>query len=125
MRVIPASIVVALTSLIVVSNVEAQQGYSSCSATGGTVVGEDVLINVPSGPSTPVVSPFPGSGQVLPYSYWVSAPAPARIYVAYGAVDQFPFQGRPYGRPNDRWSWYNMGGGSERYLAKYYYPLLP
>jgi len=38
--------------------------------------------------------------------------------------DQFPFHGRPYGSPNDRWSWYNMGGGSSRYLAKYYYPIL-
>ena len=29
-------------------------------------------------------------GDVLPYSYWVSAPNPSRIYVEYGSVDQFP-----------------------------------
>ena len=60
----------------------------------------------------------------MPYSYWVSAPKPARIYVEYGASDRFPFQGRAYGSPSDRWSWYYMGGGDSRYLAKYYYPPL-
>jgi hypothetical protein len=67
---------------------------------------------------------YSAQGQVLPYSYWVSAPNPARIYVEYGASDQFPFQGRAYGSPSDRWSWYYMGGGDSRYLAKYYYPPL-
>ena len=52
------------------------------------------------------------------------APAPSRVYVQYGPGDQFPFHGSPYGSPNDRWSWYTMGGGSGRYLAKYYYPIL-
>jgi hypothetical protein len=60
----------------------------------------------------------------MPYSYWVSAPKPVRIYVEYGASDQSPFQGRAYGNPSDRWSWYYMGGGDSRYLAKYYYPPL-
>jgi hypothetical protein len=64
----------------------------------------------------------PAQGQVLPYSYWVSSPA--RIYAPYGPNDQFPFHGSPYGSPNDRWSWYTMGGGSARYLARYYYPIL-
>ncbi len=75
-------------------------------------------------PFAPVVTTFVTRGQVMPYSYWVSAPQPARIYVEYGANDQFPFQGRAYGNPSDRWSWYYMGGGDSRYLAKYYYPPL-
>ncbi len=75
-------------------------------------------------PVAPGVTTFPTQRQVMPYSYWVSAPKPARIYVEYGARDQFPFQGRAYGNPSDRWSWYYMGGGDSRYLAKYYYPPL-
>lgn len=72
----------------------------------------------------PAVTSLPAQGQVLPYSYWVLAPNPARIYVEYGEIDQFPYQGRAYGNPSDRWSWYYMGGGNSRYLAKYYYPIL-
>jgi hypothetical protein len=64
-------------------------------------------------------------GRMADYSYWVANPGPARTYVSYGALDQFPFQGRPYGNPGDRWSWYYMGGGNSRYLTRYYYPLLP
>ena len=101
----------------------------------GTVVGQPVVtggivgqpINsgvVTGGPVTNAgtTSIAPAQGQILPYSYWVSSPS--RIYVEYGPVDQFPFHGRPYGSPNDRWSWYYMGGGPSRYLAKYYYPIL-
>jgi hypothetical protein len=72
----------------------------------------------------PMVTSYPAQGQVMPYSYWVSAPQPARVYVEYGANDQFSFHGRAYGNPSDRWSWYYMGGGDSRYLAKYYYPPL-
>ena len=85
---------------------------------GQPVVGGGILT------TTPVTATYPAQGRVLPYSYWVSAPQPARVYVEYGAADQFSFQGRAYGRPNDRWSWYYMGGGDSRYLAKYYYPPL-
>jgi hypothetical protein len=151
MRLIVAGIVVTLMSLIADSSVEAQQPCGGCPAAGGLVISEplgigtamvgqpavtegvvaapwmtsDRLIDVGATSVTPVSSVFPAQGQVLPYSYWVTAPAPARIYVTYGGIDQFPFQGRPYGRPNDRWSWYYMGGGNERYLSKYYFPLLP
>jgi hypothetical protein len=91
-----------------------------------TVVGsaEAQWIGAPVDSSTPIVTTFPPQGELLPYSYWISAPNPARVYVEYGSVDQFPFHGRPYGSPNDRWSWYNMGGGNSRYLARYYYPPL-
>jgi hypothetical protein len=64
-------------------------------------------------------------GGLWPYSYYVLTPYPARGYVEYGPVDQFPFYGRAYGKPADRWSWYYMGGGGSSYLAKYYYPILP
>ena len=82
------------------------------------------MISAPAGLTAPVVTAFPAQGNVLPYSYWVAAPNPSRVYVEYGSVDQFPFYGRPYGNPGDRWSWYYMGGGNSRYLARYYYPPL-
>ena len=91
---------------------------------GGAVVSGEVLIGAPVSLAAPAVTTPPVQSDVLPYSYWVSAPSPSRVYVEYGSVDQFPFYGRPYGSPNDRWSWYNMGGGNSRYLAKYYYPPL-
>ena len=95
-------------------------------ATGG-IIGQPVDSGVViGGPITHVGTSAitPVQGPVLPYSYWVSHPAPSRVYVEYGPGDQFPFHGRPYGSPNDRWSWYYMGGGPSRYLAKYYYPIL-
>lgn len=91
---------------------------------GESLVNRDILISAPAAFSTPVVTTFSAQGDVLPYSYWVSAPNPSRIYVEYGSVDQFPFHGRSYGSPTDRWSWYTLGGGSSRYLARYYYPPL-
>jgi len=119
MRMMHVGIVTALAFfIIVVDETEAQQ-YSGAGLAAGTYVGGPI-----SGGAAPVVTTFPTQGQVMPYSYWVSAPKPARIYVEYGASDQFPFQGRAYGNPSDRWSWYYMGGGDSRYLAKYYYPLL-
>lgn len=67
------------------------------------------------------LAPAQGQGQVFPYSYYVTSPS--RVYVPYGSTDQFPFQGQPYGRAYDRWSWSSMtrGNGS---LARYYYPPL-
>ena len=91
---------------------------------GQPVVSGEVLTALPTTYAAPVVTTFPAQGLVMPYNYGVSAPHPARIYVEYGAIDQFPFRGRAYAIPGDRWSWYYMGGGDSRYLAKYYYPLL-
>jgi hypothetical protein len=54
-----------------------------------------------------------------PYSYYAAYPDFAREYVGYGSND-FPFYGRPYGSPSDRWSWWNLRGDSG--LARYYYP---
>ncbi|MFO0890016.1 MAG: hypothetical protein U0790_12865 [Isosphaeraceae bacterium] len=89
----------------------------------GTIVSEGIV----GAPGIPVGAPIiggAGTGQVFPYSYFVNYPAPSRVYVGLGDGDQFPFYGRPYGNPGDRWSWYYMGGGERRYLAKYYYPIL-
>src|SRR5690349_14292159 len=46
-----------------------------------------------------------------PYSYYAAFPYPAREYVPYGSNDLFPFYGRPYGHPYDRWSWQYMSTG--------------
>ncbi len=89
---------------------------------GGITVGQPIVTET-SG-FQPVVAGTSGTGRILPYSYYVTAPAPARVYEGFGPTDQFPFYGRAYGNPGDRWSWYYMGGGDRRYLAKYYYQLL-
>jgi hypothetical protein len=86
------------------------------------VASTDVLMAAPTTDVTPIVTPSQGQGTILPYSYWVSAPNPSRIYVEYGTIDQFPFHGRPYGNTSDRWSRYYMGGGDSRYLAKVLLP---
>jgi hypothetical protein len=65
------------------------------------------------------------SAYVPPYSYYAAWPWPARGYVPYGPGDAFPFYGRPYGHPYDRWTWPYLGGGDSRYLARYYYPPVP
>jgi len=138
MRPMQARIVAALALLFVVDNAAAQQsrgtGLAAGSSVSGPVYGSavvsqpvvsgEVLTALPTTSAAPVVTTFPAQGQVMPYSYGVSALNPARIYVQYGAIDQFPFHGRGYGIPGDRWSWYYMGGGDSRYLAKYYYPPL-
>jgi hypothetical protein len=144
MRTIQIGIAAALVFSGLIGETEAQQ-YSGGGLAVGTYVSGPISPASGVGPSvfsgglvgqplvsgeiltattTSVITTFPTQGQVLPYSYWVSAPQPARIYVEYGPSDQFPFQGRSYGSPNDRWSWYYMGGGASRYLAKYYYPPL-
>jgi hypothetical protein len=94
-------------------------GSGAVSYQSTAIAGTTVSAGVPVIMGSPLET-----GQVLPYSYYVSAPNPARVYVPYGSSDQFPFYGRAYGNPGDRWSWYYMGGGDRRYLAKYYYPLL-
>ncbi len=125
----------SITSDAVVSPSGVAGGLPVAPAIPGTFVGESIVsggivgqpISGGLATASPVVSSLttsPAQGQILPYSYWVSAPQPARMYVEYGAIDQFPFQGRAYGSPNDRWSWYYMGGGESRYLARYYYPPL-
>jgi len=88
------------------------------------VVTGEAIMPAPVPTLTPVVTSLPAVQQVLPYSYWVLAPNPSRVYVEYGEIDQFPYQGRAYGNPSDHWSWYYLGGGGSRYLAKYYYPIL-
>ena len=114
----------------VVSPSSVAGGLPVAPAVPGTLVGEPIVPRRDRGATRQrraadgQSDDVPAQGQNLPYSYWVSAPQPAQIYVEYGAIDQFPFQGRAYGSPNDRWSWYYMGGRDSRYLARYYYPPL-
>jgi hypothetical protein len=68
------------------------------------------VYNAPA-PSTP--------SRTFYYSYYAAPGVAAREYV--GSVE-FPFYGRPYGHPNDRWSWANLSGGDQGSLARYYYP---
>lgn len=121
----------ALGCLTLATEAAAQSPYINtpgCDCAAGSVAAGQPLDQgvVIGGTGTYVgaTSVSPAQGQIMPYSYWINYPAPSRVYVEYGSGDQFPFLGRPYGSPNDRWSWYNMGGGSNRYLAKYYYPIL-
>jgi hypothetical protein len=130
MRLIITAVGVAVVSLTFVASAEAQVGSTTLGAPGaGTVVVRETVVGSPVLTVTPTsysyVGPIASSPPViLPYSYYVLAPMPSRIYLPYGATDQFPFQGRAYGNPSDRWSWYYMGGGPSRYLARYYYPPL-
>jgi hypothetical protein len=90
--------------------VDYSSGYSSATVSTG---------------SAPVVNPTAAPGVVRPYSYY-AAPAGvnAREYVPYGPTDNFPFHGRPYGHPTDRWSWQYMSTNPSGPLAHYYYPPL-
>jgi hypothetical protein len=76
------------------------------------------------GPS-PYVPYYERGAYIPPYSYWAAPyPLPARYYQGYGAPDNFPFYGRPYGRPYDLWTWPYMTTDPYGPLAKYYYPPL-
>lgn len=67
-------------------------------------------------------APANGPAYVPPYSYYAVPPAyPARVYQG---PDVFPFYGRPYGHPFDRWTWPYISGGADANLARYYYPPL-
>jgi hypothetical protein len=101
-------------------------GVSASAAGGYGMITSSIPYTTTGAPGSSIgAGSVPPAQQVLlPYSYYAVAPAPARIYVPYGQNDQFPFLGRAYGNPGDRWSWYTLGGGSSRYLARYYYPPL-
>jgi hypothetical protein len=136
-----SGLTVVVAGLSLAASVGAQQPSGARAAAGGSSsrIGRPTTTGTSTGQpidrrvvtQAPVSSAVPGvsvpatSGGVWPYSYYVLSPYPARGYVDYGPLDQFPFHGRAYGNPGDRWSWYYMGGGDRRYLAKYYYPLLP
>src|SRR5947209_9675037 len=124
------SLVIACLALE--TRARAQQGSVYPGAVGGvpasTAGRYEMMTSTVAQPATWVPGSYVGTGPstlsqqvLLPYSYYAVAPAPARIYVPYGPNDQFPFLGRAYGNPGDRWSWYTLGGGSSRYLARYYY----
>ena len=99
--------------------------YSSAYVYGGTGAAGT---STPNPANYPVYSSSyvaPGAytlGVVKPYSYYVLPPSvPSRVYVGPGA---FPYYGRPYGHPGDRWSWPYLSGPSYGVLSRYYYPPL-
>ena len=78
MRTMHFGIVAALAFFIVVDETEAQQ-YSGAGLAAGTDVSGPI-----SGGVAPVVTTFSTQGQVMPYSYWVSAPKPADLCRVWG-----------------------------------------
>jgi hypothetical protein len=68
--------------------------------------------------------PTVGTTYVPPYSYYVVPnPYATRYYSGYGNND-FPFYGKPYGRPTDAWTWPYMSHGYYNQMARYYSPPL-
>jgi hypothetical protein len=102
------------------SGAAARAQQAPCFTPASPVVGSPIVQGTIAGAGSSFAAPQP----VLPYSYYVTFPEPARIYVGYGANDGFPFLGQPYGHAGDRWSWSAMSTGNSS-LAKYYYQLLP
>ncbi|SIO58248.1 hypothetical protein SAMN05444166_5606 [Singulisphaera sp. GP187] len=101
-----AALAVAALSLALGSSAKAQTVvYQGTSATAPVVAGPT----------------FADPSYVPPYSYYAAYPNPARGYVGYGTND-FPYYGRPYGGPSDRWSWSAMSTAGNGGLARYYYP---
>jgi len=106
------------------------QGVADAPVVQRALHGETVGSPVYPYPTAPVVGSAPigldgPPVQTHPYSYYVTFPEPARTYVGFGPMDQFPFQGQAYGRPGDRWSWTGMMGNRAAGLDRYYYQLLP
>ncbi len=88
-----------------------------------SVAEAQVVVSTTWAPSTVVAGPtYYSSAYVPPYSYYAALPFPARGYVPYGSVDEYPFYGQPYGHPYDRWTWPYLSGGYNAYLSRYYYP---
>ena len=74
----------------------------------------------------PVLIDFPlrrTPARLIPYSYFAAFPEPARQYVGFG--NDFPFYGRPYGHPYDRWTWQYLGNANVEALTSYDYPPVP
>lgn len=125
----------AVGLLVWSSGARAQQAVEVPQATAvqpvqGVIEGQIISAPIYDYPSAPVVGSAPidvfdPTSQPHPYSYYITFPEPARTYVGLGEVDQFPFYGQPYGRPNDRWSWTGMMGNRAAGLDRYYYQLLP
>jgi hypothetical protein len=113
---------------------------SGAPAAGVTVGGPYVGSGAPAAAVTTrgAYAPTTGSGSLTtsyPSQNWAvfNAPAPSRtFYYSYYAAPgvaareyvgppEFPFYGRPYGHPTDRWSWANLSAGPQGSLARYYY----
>ena len=74
----------------------------------------------PSYPSQPwsVYGGPASSTRTFHYSYYAAPGQPAREYIGPA---EFPFYGKPYGHPNDQWSWPYLSGGYQGALSRYYY----
>ena len=125
MKTLLMAMFVAAPLLVGVSHADGQyvarRGYSVV-APAPVVVAPTLVPSV----ATYAVVPRPtvGSTYVPPYSYYVVPnPYAKRHYSGYGAND-FPFYGRPYGRPYDAWSWPYLSHGYDNAMARYYYPPL-
>ncbi|MCA1685344.1 MAG: hypothetical protein LC745_05055 [Planctomycetia bacterium] len=84
--------------------------------------GGPVTLTPGYGYSPATVAPATTPATVAPYSYYVlPSTVPSRTYIG---PSEFPFYGRPYGHPYDRWTWPYISGGPNADLARYYYPPL-
>lgn len=81
-------------------------GYSGSFSAGYSVGTAGASQAIPGGYDFQFHGKFVGPSR---YSYYATPPGMfPRTYVPYGSNDEFPFYGRPYGRPTDRWSWSAM-----------------
>jgi hypothetical protein len=94
------------------SATQAQMGARTFVGAGGPVQ------LTPSYPSQPWSVYSAPAARTFHYSYYAAPGQPAREYVGPAA---FPFYGKPYGHPNDRWSWAYLSDGYQGTLTRYYY----
>ncbi len=125
MKTLLKALLIAAPLLLGASRADAQyltrRGYSV--VTPAPVVSPPTYL--PSVATYAVVPrPTIGTTYVPPYSYYVVPnPYASRHYSGYGTND-FPFYGRPYGRPYDAFTWPYLSHGYYNGMARYYYPPL-
>jgi len=121
-------------AVLVLTAAASLAGSTSAQAQGvrGRLFGGPRVFTGPGGPTTltpgygyssSYAAPASVPGQVKPYSYYVlPSGVPSREYSGEPTV--FPFYGKPYGHPYDRWTWTYMTGPNDSVLSRYYYPPL-
>jgi hypothetical protein len=120
MKTLLKALVIAAPLMVGASRADAQyvisRGYSVVSPAPTYVPSVATFAVIPR--------PTVGTTYIPPYSYYVVAnPYAKRYYSGYGTND-FPFYGRPYGRPYDAWTWPYLSHGYYNAMAHYYYPPL-
>lgn len=114
----------ALSTVLVLGLSPGEIRAQSALPTGVTQLGAEMIVDpIPSAVSWPALPTSVGvlPAQIFPYSYDAAFPGPARVYAPYGENDIFPYSGRGYGHPYDRWSWSTLSGFPDS-LNRYYYP---